>query len=243
MIYGYVRVSTKRQNLERQIKNILAYCPDAKIYSDKYTGMAMDRPEWLKLCKRVLSGDTIIFDSVSRMSRSAEDGTALYEALFEKGVNLVFLKEPHINTDTYKNTLNKVLPNTGGSVDCIIKGINEYLMLLAREQIRLAFEQAEKEAHDTRVRTRESLQIAKAKGTQIGNAAVHTNNHEKKASACKAIMREHSHTFGGSLSDIDCLKLCGCSRNSYFKYKKQLIEELASAAADQEQQMIDAVME
>ncbi|WP_462404573.1 recombinase family protein [Enterocloster bolteae] len=44
--------------------------------------------------------DTIIFHSFSRMSRNAEEGFSLYEELFTKGVNLVFLKEPHINTDT-----------------------------------------------------------------------------------------------------------------------------------------------
>ena len=39
---------------------------------------------------------------------------------------------------------------------------------------------------------------------------------------CKAIIKKHSKDFGGSLEDPDVIKLCGCSRNSYYKYKKEL---------------------
>ena len=74
-IYGYARVSTKNQRLDRQIKNIEDYCKDKKIeqiYHEKYTGTKMGRPQFQKLLAVVCTGDTIIFDSVSRMSRSAD---------------------------------------------------------------------------------------------------------------------------------------------------------------------------
>ena len=75
MMYGYCRISTPKQSIERQIRNIVAAYPDAKIVQETYTGKKMlDRPEWNKLYNRVKSGDTIVFDSVSRMSCSAEDG-------------------------------------------------------------------------------------------------------------------------------------------------------------------------
>ena len=44
----------------------------------------------------------------------------------------------------------------------------------------------------------------------------------KKSVACKAIIQKHSKDFGGSLEDPDVIKLCGCSRNSYYKYKREL---------------------
>lgn len=57
---------------------------------------------------------------------------------------------------------------TGTNVDFILKGINEYLMALAKEQIKLTFEQSEKEVADLHQRTREGLVTAKLNGKQIG---------------------------------------------------------------------------
>lgn len=79
------------------------------------------------------------------MSGSVEEGFAAYKELYDRGVELQFLKEPHIDTSTYKKALANNIALTGSNVDCILNGINEYLMLLAEEQIRLAFEQSEKE--------------------------------------------------------------------------------------------------
>lgn len=57
------------------------------------------------LLKVVKAGDTIVFDEVSRMGRTADEGFELYKELYEKGVELVFLKEPHINTEVYKKAM------------------------------------------------------------------------------------------------------------------------------------------
>lgn len=103
----------------------------------------------------------MVFDSVSRMSRNAEEGFSLYEDLYNKGIRLVFLKEHHIDTETYKKALSGSVAMTGTNVDFILKGINEYLMALAKEQIKLAFEQSEKEVADLHQRTREGLVTAK----------------------------------------------------------------------------------
>lgn len=72
---------------------------------EAYTGVIMNRPEWNKLIKHVKSGDCIVFDSVSRMSHSADEGVITYFELFEMGVQLVFLKEMYINTDVYSENL------------------------------------------------------------------------------------------------------------------------------------------
>ena len=105
MIYGYARKSQQKQNIERQIRNIKAEYPEAVIIQEAYTGTTIDRREWNKLFKAVKAGDSIIFDSVSRMSGNAAEGFTAYEELYSKGINLVFLKEPHINTDTYKKAI------------------------------------------------------------------------------------------------------------------------------------------
>lgn len=139
MTYGYCRISTRKQNIERQIRNILSEFSDAIILQEEYTGTKLDRKEWNKLFNSVRTGDTIIFDSVSRMSRNAAEGVEAYEALYKRGVNLVFLKERHIDTDTYRQTLQNSVQLTGGDVDYILEGVNRYMLALARRQIYLAF--------------------------------------------------------------------------------------------------------
>ena len=119
-MYGYCRISQKKQSIERQIRNIKEAYPEAVIIEEAFTGTKIDRPEWNKLYKKAKSGDIIIFDSVSRMSRNAEDGFNTYEELYNRGINLVFLKEPHINTDTYKKSLTGLVSMTNTNVDFII---------------------------------------------------------------------------------------------------------------------------
>ena len=105
-VYGYCRISRKSQNIDRQIRNILAAYPDAVMYKEAFTGTKIQGRKTLDaLLKQVKEGDTIVYDSVSRMSRDAEEGFKLYEELFHKNVSLVFLKEPHINTETYKKAV------------------------------------------------------------------------------------------------------------------------------------------
>ena len=220
-IYGYARISTAKQSIERQIRNIEREYPSVVIVQEAYTGTKFDRKEWGKLCGTGREGDTIVFDSVSRMSRNAEDGFAVYEELFNRGVSLVFLKEHHIDTSTYKKAMESSVPMTGTAVDCILQGVNQYLMALAKEQIRLAFDQAEKEVEDLHQRTREGIQTARLNGKQIGQrtgAKLTT----KKSIATKEVILKHSKDFGGTLADIDVMKLTGLARNTYYKYKREL---------------------
>lgn len=223
MIYGYTRISTNKQSIERQIRNIKKDYPDALIIQEVYTGTKIDRKEWDRLYSNLREGDTIVFDSVSRMSRSADEGFTVYQELYNRGVNLVFLREPHIDTETYKKALANSIELTGTAVDCILQGVNEYLLSLAKEQIRLAFEQAEKEVADLHQRTKEGIETARLAGKQIGQrqgAKLTT----KKSIAAKDVILKHSKDFGGTLSDSEVITLAGLSRNTYYKYKKELKE-------------------
>lgn len=224
MIYGYCRISTKQQNIERQERNIAKAFPDAKIEREAFTGTKINRPVFNKILNRLKSGDTLVFDSVSRMSRNADEGFELYQKLYCDGINLVFLKEPHINTETYKSALSNNLQMTGTDVDFILEGVNRYLMALAKTQIRLAFEQAEKEVEDLRQRTKEGIETARRNGKQIGQKAGITLT-TKKSTESKEIILKHSKDFGGTLSDSEVMKLAGLARNTYYKYKRELKEE------------------
>ena len=227
MIYGYARVSTPHQKLDRQITNILNLYPKAQIFREHFTGTTQSRPVWDKLINLVCKGDTIVFDSVSRRSRNAAEGFEDYKKLYEMGISLIFLNEPLINTSVYetsKTNLLSISVHTGNqAVDEFFEGnvqlINNFLMALAEEQIKAAFEQSEKEVNDLHTRISQGMREAKNKGARIG-LPKGTSLTTKKSVECKAIILKHSKDFGGSLDDPDVMKLCGCSKNSYYKYKK-----------------------
>ena len=113
---------------------------------------------------------------------------------------------------------------TGGNVDYILEGVNKYLMALAKEQIKIAFEQASKEVEDLRQRTKEGLETARLAGKQIG-ITEGTKLTTKKSITAKEIIKKHSKDFNGTLADADVMKLAGLARNTYYKYKRELKEE------------------
>ncbi len=223
-IYGYCRISRPQQSIDRQIRNIKAEYPNAVIVQEAYTGKSMDRPEWIKLEKQVKSGDVIVFDSVSRMSRSADEGVETYFRLYEKGVQLVFMKEHYIDTAVYAENMRDKIELQGTDEDEIFKGLNNFFRKLAARQIRIAFDQAEKEVQDLRQRTREGIETARIDGKQIGQRSGN-KLHVKKEAPAKEKIRKLSRDFGGSNTDAECIKLIGISRNTYYKYKRAIREE------------------
>lgn len=223
-IYGYCRISTKKQSIERQIRNIKEEYPDAILVSESFTGTKIDRPEWSKLYKKLQNGDTIIFDSVSRMSRNADEGIKVYFELLEKGISLVFLKEHYIDTDIYLNNTQDKIELTGTDEDEIFKGINNYFRKLAIKQIRIAFEQAQKEVDDLHQRTKEGIETARLNGKQIGLEKGRKLT-TKKSIGAKEVIRKHSRTFNGSLLDNEVMELAHISKKTYYKYKKELLSE------------------
>lgn len=224
-IFGYCRISTSKQSIERQHRNIEKLYPDAIILDEVFTGTKTSRPVFNKLLNNVVKGNIIVFDSVSRMSRNAEEGFEIYKELFNKGVELIFIKEPHINTETYKKALTNNIEMTGTTVDYILEGINKYLFALAEEQIKIAFNQSEKEVKDLQQRTKEGIETARLNGKQIGQPKG-TKLITKKSVAAKAQILKYSKDFNGTLKDIEVMKLIGLSRNTYYKYKKQLFEDI-----------------
>ena len=226
--YGYCRISTAQQSIERQVRNIKGAYPTATIIQEVYTGTTTTRPKWEQLRRKLRAGDTVVFDSVSRMSRNASEGADLYEALYNEGVNLCFLKEPHINTSVYRDAVKQKLDLTGNYIaDEYLQATNRVLMYLAKQQIVLAFDQAEKEVQDLRQRTREGIETARLNGKQIG-AVEGKKLTTKKSIEAKQIIKRHCKTFGGALTDSETQTLCGISRNSYYKYKRELLEEMGN---------------
>lgn len=238
--YGYCRVSTRRQKIERQVRNIKDSYPEAIIITEEFSGFSMDRPKWNALYRDLHEGDTVVFDSVSRMSRNADEGFEIYESLFSKGVELVFIKQPYINTCVYRTALSKEIPLTNTNIDYVLNGINLYFMALAKEQIKMAFQEAENELQYIRQRTREGIESARIEGKTIGREQ---GSHviSRKEEPVSKLIRKYSKDFDGSLNDIEIMSLlsgstveikdstgktrtvsAGVSRNTYYKYKRKL---------------------
>lgn len=246
-IYGYARISTKKQSIERQVRNIHAEYKEALIVRETFTGTSINRPEFEKLLKLVKEGDTIIFDSVSRMSRNADEGFTLYQELYNKGVNLIFLKEPHINTSTYRSEIEKTkrintTVNTGDNdtdtlAMSILHAISIYMFNLAKKQIELAFTQSEKEVQDLRQRTREGIETARRAGKQIGGHKEGVKMVVKKEAPVKSLIRKHSKDFDGHLKDSEVIAIINATgglhvaRNTYYKYKSTLAQEIITQSA------------
>ncbi|CDD17714.1 resolvase [Clostridium sp. CAG:798] len=229
-LYGVARISTGKQNTARQIRNILKAYPDAIIVKETYTGTKLEgRKDFEHLIKILKEGDTLVFDSVSRMSRNSKEGCELYEELFNRNIILIFLKEPHINSEVYKQALQNQIKldfNVGDKatdefMNSIIEALNKLIIALARKQIEKAFEQAEKEVLDLHQKTSEGMLTAKLAGKQIGQktGAKLTTKKSKKA---KEQILKYCKDFDGSLTDVECIKLIGISRNTYYTYKKDL---------------------
>lgn len=231
--YGYCRISRKSQNIERQERNILAVYPDAYILKEAFTGTKIQGRKTLdKLLRIVKEKDNIVFDSASRMSRNVDEAIELYEQLFNRNINLIFLKEPHINTDTYKKALERQIQinvNTGNAatdklINEIVEALNKFTLELAKEQIRLVFAQAQKEVDDLHQRTAEGIMTARLNGKQIG-LKKGTKIITKKSLEAKKQIQKYSRDFDGSLKDTEVIKLVGVSRNSFYKYKNEMKKE------------------
>ena len=202
MVYGYCRISTPTQNIDRQKRNILDRYPKAKLFCEAYTGTTTDRPEWCKLKAILKKGDTVVFDEISRMSRNADEGIKLYMELYDKGIELVFLKEPQCNTATYSETL--------------------------KNRIDLAFQGAENEVKRLKERTKEGIETARLNGKQIGRKTG-SKITTKRSEEVKQIIKAKSKDFSGNMNDVEVIayvkgitKGGKFSRNSYYKYKAEL---------------------
>ena len=231
--YGYVRVSTKQQKTQRQIDNIKSYDPAAIIYEEKQSGKDIEgRAVFRKLLDKLKAGDTIIFDEVSRMSRNAEEGFNLYMELMEKDINLVFLKERHIDTEEYnRRTQNHIarISSNNEKMDNFINGILDLVADFEKENlkdnIKLAFQQAEHERlflikRVTEGKSKSEKHQGRPKGSQ--------NKKSDKADHIKKIIMEQSKDFDGKFSDAKIMReyLQGIARNTYYKYKAELKENM-----------------
>lgn len=226
--YSYCRVSTTQQKLQRQIENAKAFDNEVIIITEKQSAKDIEnRTEFKKLISKVVCGDTIIFDEVSRMSRSAEEGYNLYMELYNKGIKLIFLKERHIDTEEFKRRTQRHIERIttqDNKIDNLINGIldlvEEFEKENLKDNIKLAFERAEQE----RLLMIQRISNGKAVSqNKQGRPKGSLNKETAKEEDAKKIIMELSKDFNGNFSDAKILReYLNIARNTYYKYKQEL---------------------
>ena len=108
MIYGYARVSTADQNLDRQKDALNKYGID-RLYCEKMSGTKKNRPELDAMLRELRDGDTVVIESLSRLGRSVKNLAELIELFNEKNVRLVSLKETIDTTSSTDKLLFSIL--------------------------------------------------------------------------------------------------------------------------------------
>ena len=245
-IIGICRKSRANQNIERQVRNILNKYPNARIIKITCSGAkVIGYKDFEKVIKEVKENKKnknykLVFDSASRMSRDSEGGCELYEDLFNHNVSIEFLKEPQINTDVFRKTLNNQIElqaKTGNEatdklINTVIQALNDYTIALAKEQIKKVFDEAETELKNIHQRTSEGLLTAKLNGKRVGTPKG-TKLTTKKSIQAKEIIIKHYKVFGnGTLNATETMKLAGIDKNTFYKYKRELLEEQATNIED-----------
>lgn len=234
MIVGYARVSTPKQSLRRQIENLKAAYPDIVIVSEVYTGSTDNRPKWKKLLRQCRAGivSKLVFDEVSRFSRNSSEAIVEYKELYNLGIELEFLKEPHINSKIYRDASERKIEiatdsmdeETANLINTVIGGLNDYLLSVAEKQIFLAFEHAQKERELLAKRTSEGLMQAKLMGSKVGRQPGQKLV-TRKSKRAKRIIRKHYKLFGGDLTATQCFTLAQITKSTFYRYLSEMREE------------------
>ena len=108
MVYGYARVSTADQNLDRQ-KDMLEKYGSDKIFCEKMSGAKKNRPELTLMLNSLKENDVVVIESLSRLGRSVKNLAELIELFNNKNVRLVSLKETIDTTSSTGRLLLMVL--------------------------------------------------------------------------------------------------------------------------------------
>lgn len=241
-VYGYCRVSTKHQSVKRQEAEIKAVYPDAKVYSEQWTGTEMERPEWMKLRKKLRPGDTVVFWELSRLARNAEQGFKTYEELYNMGVDMVFLKDGSANSAVYRKAMNqqRIEANistgsraTDTLINKVLDALHTFTMDVVREQIQHSFDNAQSERDHLVERIKSGMSKKDENGNTPGDKIASSRQGKtfttKKELESREKIRKYSKDFDGHNTDAECMKLIGISRGSFYKYKKALWNETHSA--------------
>jgi DNA invertase Pin-like site-specific DNA recombinase len=200
--FEYVRVSSKDQNEERQIENMKYLgIEDRDIFIDKQSGKNMKRENYQMLKRLARTGDTIIFDSLTRLGRSMNDVLEEFRYYEQQRINLQFIKEPFINVNYNGESTKMMLSN-----------------MLYKKQLLLFFLPSQKkERNDIKQRQAEGIALAKKQGKQLGRPPIQIT---------EQFIEAYEEWHDGNITAVGAMKKYKIKRSSFYKLVKEYETQL-----------------
>ena len=157
--YGYIRVSTREQNEDRQVIAMREFgVPDGNMIVEKQSGKDFERPKYQKLMKQIKPGDVLVVKSIDRLGRNYSDIQEQWRFLIhEKGINICVLDMPLLDTRTARDLI-------GTFVADLTLQILSFVAQTERESIRQ--------------RQREGIEAAKRRGVVFGRPLKQLSEYE-----------------------------------------------------------------
>ncbi|MEK0290452.1 recombinase family protein [Caldifermentibacillus hisashii] len=199
MIFGYARVSSKDQNLARQIKELEEFGCD-RIFQEKQSGKNFDRPVYKEMRSKMRFGDVLVVHDLSRFGRNKVEIRNEWEALIEEEIDIVVLNMPILDTRKYKD-----LEGVGQLVSDLVLTLLSWMVEEERVRIRTA--------------QREGIEIAKKKGKYKGGKKKY---HAGAKGKDKVIYDRVVQLINQGVSVMDIHREVGISRNTIYAIKKRL---------------------
>ena len=196
-IYGYMRVSTREQNEDRQrIALIEMGVPEKNIYADKLSGKDFNRPQYKKLLKKLDSGAVLFVKSIDRLGRNYADLNEQWRIITkEKGADIVVIDMPLLDTRREKNLL-------GTFISDIVLALLSYV--------------AENERINIRQRQAEGIAAAKARGVKFGRPEIPYPDNFREV---------HSRWRKKKLTLMQAAEACGMPVGTFYAKARKLEED------------------
>ncbi len=198
MIYGYCRVSTKHQSLNRQIDALVDYGVNERfIFLDKYSGKTLDREGLNELLSIIKPGDTLVIKEIDRLGRNRKETKELILYFIKKDIELVCLEMPYLK----EFIIDKIKENEG------------FLEIMANALLEVILEVAQQERKKIVNRTSEGRKKAVLEGRKFGRKSK-ISLEEFKVYYEKFLKRE--------MKANEIQKELNISKQSYYNYIKKL---------------------
>lgn len=199
-VYGYVRVSTREQNEDRQMRVMDAICvPKENIYMDKQSGKDFKRPRYRQMVRKMRQNDLLYIKSIDRLGRNYSEILEQWRILTkEKKVNIVVLDMPLLDTRRGQDLMGTFLSD-------IVLQVLSFV--------------AENEREAIRERQREGIEAAKKRGVQFGRPLTPVPDNFEQV---------YARWLSKDVSGIEAAKLCNLTAATFYRMARKKREETES---------------
>ena len=224
--FGYCSSGCSRPQFEKQIDGINRNYPNAILIKEVYSKTMTDRTELKKLMAQLDRDDTLVVHSMDRLSRDPEVLFTYYKEMAEKGIHLIFINQPYMNTDIYLSVYEEMTSRSPVTEHPVIKKSLEQLLAV---QISKVLEKNWEDLQSHRSHMKESFEQARAEEKQSGTGRG-KRYESRKSFMVKELIKKYNQNYDGMMNDVQTMdqirgEMGTISRNTYYKYKKELMED------------------